>query len=86
MTWLFLKQQAAGIFGHLKDSVLSLLQMTPTPDLDPDLLSALSALMVAQGQEAILMKAIQGDFSVCLFLDFCCLSECLGWQSTAMSI
>lgn len=50
-------QMAAGIFGHLKDIVLSHVQQEPTPDLSPDTLNALSALMVAQAQEAIYRKA-----------------------------
>ncbi|XP_078334645.1 programmed cell death 6-interacting protein-like isoform X3 [Crassostrea virginica] len=50
-------QLAAGIFGHLKDIVLSHVQQEPTPDLSPDTLNALSALMVAQAQEAIYRKA-----------------------------
>lgn len=51
---------AAGIFGHLKDIVLSHVQQEPTPDLSPDTLNALSALMVAQAQEAIYRKAAAG--------------------------
>ncbi|XP_012936236.1 programmed cell death 6-interacting protein [Aplysia californica] len=52
-------QQACGIFGHLKDVVLSHVQQDPTPDLNPDTLSALSALMLAQAQESIYRKATQ---------------------------
>lgn len=50
-------QQSAGVFSHLKDTVLSLVQQEPTPDLMPDTLSALCAVMLAQGQEAIYLKA-----------------------------
>ncbi|XP_061174111.1 programmed cell death 6-interacting protein-like isoform X2 [Saccostrea echinata] len=50
-------QMASGIFGHLKDIVLSHVQQEPTPDLSPDTLNALSALIVAQAQEAIYRKA-----------------------------
>uniref|UniRef100_A0A1I7ZGC7 BRO1 domain-containing protein n=1 Tax=Steinernema glaseri TaxID=37863 RepID=A0A1I7ZGC7_9BILA len=50
-------QQAAGIFLRLKETVLGLVQQDPTSDLLPDTLSALSALMVAQAQEAIYHKA-----------------------------
>ena len=53
-------QQGAGVFSHLKDCVLSLVQQEPTPDLMPDTLNALSALMVAQAQEAIYLKAAKG--------------------------
>ncbi|KAK0059367.1 programmed cell death 6-interacting protein [Biomphalaria pfeifferi] len=52
-------QQACGIYGHLKDIVLSHVQQDPTPDLNPDTLSALSSLMLAQAQEAIYRKATQ---------------------------
>jgi programmed cell death 6-interacting protein len=51
---------AAGIYGHLKDIVLSHVQQEPTPDLSPDTLNALSSLMVAQAQEAIYRKAAAG--------------------------
>lgn len=53
-------QQAAGVFTKLKDSVLGLVQQEPTPDLIPDTLAALSALMLAQAQEAIYIKAAKG--------------------------
>lgn len=57
-------QQSAGIFGKLKDSVLGLVQQDPTPDLMPDSLSALAALMLAQAQEAIYIKAAKGLFEI----------------------
>uniref|UniRef100_F1KVB4 Apoptosis-linked gene 2-interacting protein X 1 n=1 Tax=Ascaris suum TaxID=6253 RepID=F1KVB4_ASCSU len=50
-------QQAAGVFAALKDTVLSLVQQEPTPDLMPDTLAVLSAIMLAQAQEAIYIKA-----------------------------
>ncbi|XP_052804277.1 programmed cell death 6-interacting protein-like isoform X2 [Mya arenaria] len=53
-------QQAAGIFGQLKDSSLSICTQDPTPDFAPDTLNALAALMLAQGQEAIYRKAVMG--------------------------
>ncbi|CAL1536222.1 unnamed protein product [Lymnaea stagnalis] len=52
-------QQACGIYGHLKDIILSHVQQDCTPDLNPDTLSALSALMLAQAQESIYRKATQ---------------------------
>ncbi|CAG5125760.1 unnamed protein product, partial [Candidula unifasciata] len=52
-------QQACGIFGHLKDIVLSHVRQDPTPDINPDTLSALAALMLAQAQESIYRKATQ---------------------------
>ena len=35
---------------------MSLVQAEPTPDLHPDTLAALAALMLAQAQEAIYLK------------------------------
>ncbi|KDR23230.1 programmed cell death 6-interacting protein [Zootermopsis nevadensis] len=51
-------QQAAGIFSHLKGNVMLAIQQDPTPDLNPETLGALSALMLAQGQEIFVQKAI----------------------------
>ncbi|XP_025832314.1 programmed cell death 6-interacting protein [Agrilus planipennis] len=53
-----LLQQAAGIFNHLKSIVIVAIQQDPTPDLNPDTLGALSALMLAQAQEIFVQKAI----------------------------
>ncbi|GLV31978.1 ALG-2 interacting protein X [Carabus blaptoides fortunei] len=53
-----LLQQAAGIFYHLKNSVMASIQLDPTPDLNPDTLAALSSLMHAQAQEVFVQKAI----------------------------
>lgn len=49
-------QQSAGVFARLRDVVLGMVQQEPTPDLMPDTLAALSALMTAQAQEAIYIK------------------------------
>ncbi|XP_044599221.1 programmed cell death 6-interacting protein [Cotesia glomerata] len=51
-------QQAAGIFNYLKGNVMLAIQQEPTPDMSPDTLSALSALMIAQAQEIFVHKAI----------------------------
>lgn len=51
-------QQAAGIFNHLKGTVMLAILQDPTPDLNPETLSALSALMLAQAQEIFVQKAI----------------------------
>lgn len=59
-----LLQQSAGIFSHLKTSVVSTIQQDPTPDLKPETLGALSALMLAQAQEIFVQKAIQGKNSL----------------------
>ncbi|KAG1648906.1 Programmed cell death 6-interacting protein [Nymphon striatum] len=50
-------QMAAGIFQHLKNTVISSIQQEPTPDIHPDTLSALQALMLAQAQETLFQKA-----------------------------
>lgn len=39
-----------------------LIQQDPTPDLNPDTLGALSALMLAQAQEIFVHKAIHGIY------------------------
>ncbi|CAJ0578562.1 unnamed protein product, partial [Mesorhabditis spiculigera] len=52
-----LYRRAAGVFEQLAQRILGMLQEDPTPDLMPDTLSALSALMVAQAQEVMYIKA-----------------------------
>ncbi|RZC42803.1 BRO1, ALIX LYPXL bnd, FUN14, DUF3824 and/or DUF1204 domain containing protein [Asbolus verrucosus] len=54
-------QQSAGIFNHLKSTVMLTIQQDPTPDLNPDTLGALSALMLAQAQEIFVHKAIHDN-------------------------
>lgn len=46
------------------------IQQDPTQDLNPETLGALSALMLAQGQEIFVQKAIHGVRPVfyCLFV------------------
>ena len=46
----------------LRDSILGMVQQEPTPDLMPDTLAALSALMLAQAQETIYIKGHKGTF------------------------
>lgn len=41
------------------------IQQDPTPDLNPDTLGALSALMLAQAQEIFVNKAIHGIVLYC---------------------
>lgn len=53
-------QQAAGIFSHLKSTIMLAIQQDPTPDLNPDTLGALSQLMLAQAQQVFVHKAIHG--------------------------
>lgn len=49
-------QQAAGIFTHLKSAAPAAISAEPTPDLSPDTLNALAALMLAQAQECFVIK------------------------------
>jgi len=51
-----LLQSAANIFNYLKSSVMGALQQEPTPDMHPDTLAALSALMLAEAQEIFVVK------------------------------
>ncbi|CAI4231493.1 unnamed protein product [Auanema sp. JU1783] len=50
-------QQAAGVFAQLRDTIFSLVQQDPTPDLSPETLSCLVPLLIAQAQECIYIKA-----------------------------
>ncbi|KAG7213531.1 hypothetical protein KM043_002792 [Ampulex compressa] len=54
-------QQSAGIFHHLKASVMMAIQQEPTPDISPETLGALSLLMLAQAQEIFVHKAIHDN-------------------------
>ena len=60
-----LLQSAASIFSYLKTSVMGALQQEPTPDMNPDTLAALSALMLAEAQEIFVIK-VQSVSSYCL--------------------
>ncbi len=40
-------QLAAGIFGHLKNTVVGVIQTDPTPDLEPDTLAVLSGKVLS---------------------------------------
>lgn len=65
MLLIVVSQSAAGIFQHLKGIVHSAVQQEPTPDLQPETLTALSSLCVAQAQEVIAVKAINGMYCGC---------------------
>lgn len=54
-------QQSAGIFAHLKGIVPAAISQEPTPDLNPETLTTLSNLMIAQAQEIFVLKAIRGN-------------------------
>ncbi|GJQ69171.1 putative programmed cell death 6-interacting protein [Trypoxylus dichotomus] len=56
-----LLQAAAGIYNHLKSTVMLQIQQDPTEDLNPDTLGALSSLMLAQAQEMFVQKAIHDN-------------------------
>ena len=67
--FFFFGQRASGCFQLLKDSVFAQLHQVPTPDLSVEMLSALSAIVLAQGQESIWNKTEQGAFNyMILFL------------------
>ena len=51
---------SSGSLQKLKDSVFAELHHVPTPDLSVESLSALSSIMLAQGQEAIWLKTEKG--------------------------
>jgi len=52
-------QVAAGIFQALKDRVVGAIEQDPTPDLEPETLSVLTALCLAQAQEMVVQKALK---------------------------
>lgn len=59
-------QLAAGVYDYLKDNVMSTIQQEPTPDMHPETLNALSALMLAQAQEVFFTKAEKDGFKPAL--------------------
>jgi len=56
-------QLSSGIFTHLKETVMSAIRQEPTPDLQPETLSTLSAMMLAQAQDCFCRKAMAGRWS-----------------------
>lgn len=72
--YITLFQQSSGIFSHLASTIASVIPSDPTPDLQPDALNALSALMLAQAQDCFVRKAISGksliSHSSCLELKY----------------
>lgn len=68
-------QQSAGIFAHLKAASPAAIPQEPTPDMNPDCLQVLSSLMVAQAQEAFIMKAIRDNVKELLVAKLCCQCE-----------
>ncbi len=68
-------QLAAGIFAQLKTSVVGLIQTDPTPDLEPDTLSVLSDLMLAQAQEMVVQRAISTNMKPAIVAKLCAQCE-----------
>lgn len=68
-------QQAAGIFAHLKATVMVAIHQEPTPDLNPDTLHALSQLMLAQAQEIFVKKAVQDKMKDAVVAKLCSQAE-----------
>uniref|UniRef100_A0A0K2T5I2 Programmed cell death 6interacting proteinlike [Bombus terrestris] n=1 Tax=Lepeophtheirus salmonis TaxID=72036 RepID=A0A0K2T5I2_LEPSM len=54
-------QIAGGLFIYLKQSAVGMIQQDPTPDLEPDTLGVLADLMLAEAQEVVALKAINGN-------------------------
>ena len=54
-------QLASGIFLHLKEIVVGMIRQDPTPDLEPETLAVISDLMLAQAQEMVALKVINGQ-------------------------
>ncbi|XP_065185382.1 programmed cell death 6-interacting protein-like [Sycon ciliatum] len=57
---------AAALFQHLRDQVFAQLPKVPTPDLSGDTAIALSALMLAQGQECFFHKATSDNMKAAI--------------------
>lgn len=75
-------QLAAGIFNHLKDTVVSAIQREPTPDLEPETLSILSDLMLAQAQEMVVVKAMKDKMKDAIVAKLC--SQCEDMYASVM--
>ncbi|CAG7817435.1 unnamed protein product [Allacma fusca] len=68
-------QLSSGIFGHLKSAASVMGGQEPTPDLNPETLSALSTLMLAQAQEVFVTKAIQDKMKDAIVAKLCAQAE-----------
>ncbi|KAL1132118.1 hypothetical protein AAG570_010076 [Ranatra chinensis] len=77
-------QQASGIFTHLKNSVISAIQVEPTPDLSPETLSALASIMLAQAQEIFVYKAIRDRMKDGIIAKLC--SQCEDYYADALKL
>lgn len=78
-----LLQQASGIFTHLKNTVISAIQVDPTPDLNPETLGALASLLLAQAQEVFVYKAIYDNMKDAIIAKLC--SQCSEYYAEALN-
>ncbi|KAI0233522.1 Programmed cell death 6-interacting protein [Lamellibrachia satsuma] len=77
-------QLSSGIFSHLKDSILSNIRQEPTPDLQPDTLNTLSALMLAQAQDCFCRKAMADKMKPANVARLC--MQCSDFYADAMKL
>ena len=75
-------QTAAGIYAHLRDHAVAAIQTDPTPDLEPETLSVVADLMLAQAQEIVTLKAISDNMKDAITAKLC--SQCDDMFSTVM--
>jgi programmed cell death 6-interacting protein len=75
-------QLASGLFTHLKDSVVGLIQQDPTPDLEPETLGVLGELMLAQAQEMVVVKSLKDRMKPGIVAKLC--SQCEELYATVM--
>ena len=73
-------QLASGIFLHLKEIVVGMIQQDPTPDLEPETLSVISDLMLAQAQEMVALKVRKREVNYPVFPIFLESNLCLNHE------
>ena len=56
---------------HLKENVVGAIQQDPTPDMEPETLAVLADLMLAQAQEMVVWKAINGKMKDVVVAKLC---------------
>jgi len=77
-------QLAAGAFQHIRDSSLTTTRNDCTSDLDPETLSALSSVMLAQAQEIFYHKSVKDKMKDSVIAKIA--AQCSDNYSSAMSI